>query len=103
LKIKGFVDSLNLKELNRTLKELPRNYSQMVVNTEGMRFVSEKAASGFAAYLEKLGGKMRRLQVVTTAEKQARSLLNWKRKKRFKLPRFELLVHKHSIPGERSN
>ena len=103
LKIKGFVDSLNLKELNRTLKELPRNYSQMVVNTEGMRFVSEKAASGFAAHLEKLGGRMRRLQVVTTAEKQARSLLNWKRKNRFKLPRFELLVHKHSMPGERSN
>ncbi len=96
LKIKGIADSLQLKELNRTLKKmLPRHYNQMVVNMEGLRFASETAAAGFASYLEKLGSKVRRLQVVTKAEKQARSLLNWKRKSRFKLPRFELMLHKH--------
>ncbi len=96
LKIRGIADSLQLKELNRTLKKmLPRNYSHLVVNMEGLRFASERAATGFASYLEKLGSRVRRLQVVTTAEKQARSLLSWKRKKHFKLPRFELMVHKH--------
>jgi len=96
LKIRGIADSLQLKELKRTLKKmLPRHHSQMVVNTENLRFASDKAAAGFARYLEKLGARVRRLQVVTRAEKQARCLLNRPEKSRFKLPRFELLVHKH--------
>jgi len=96
LKIRGIADNLQLKELNRTLeKALPRHYNQLVINAEGLRFASEKAAAGFASYLEKLGTRVRRLQVVIKAEKQARSLLNWKQSSRFKLPRYELLVHKH--------
>jgi len=96
LKIRGMADNLHMRELKRTLKNLmPRHYSQMVVNTEGLRFASEKAAASFGAYLERLGSKVPRLQVITAAEKQAKSLLNWKGKNRFKLPRFELLVHKH--------
>ncbi len=95
LKLKGFAGSLHLRELKRTLKKLPRHCSQMVVNTEGLRFVSEKTAAGFAAYLEKLGSRVRRLQVITAAEKQARIFLNWKRKSRIKLPRFEVRVYKH--------
>lgn len=96
LKLRGFVSSLHVKELNRTLKGmLPKHYSQVVINTEGLRFASEKAAVRFGAYLEKLGSRVRRLQVVISAEKQARSLMRWKRKNRFKLPRFELLMNKH--------
>jgi len=95
LRLRGMADNLNMRELKRTLKRyLPSHYSQMVVNTEGLRFASEKAAKNFGAYLERLGSKVRRLQVVTAAEKQASSLLSWKKKNRFKLPRFEMLVHK---------
>lgn len=92
LKLRGLAGSLHLKELNRTIKRLPGPYSQMVVNTEGLRFLSEKAAVGFAACLEKMSSKVRRLQVVTAAEKQARSLLKLNEKGRRKLPRFELLL-----------
>lgn len=95
LKIKGIADNLQLKELNRTIrKNIPKHYSQLVVNTEGLRFSSEKAASSFAASLERLGTRMRRLQVTTKAKRQARHLLNWGSKRRLKLPRFEILLHK---------
>lgn len=95
LKIRGFAGSLHIKELKRALKGLlPKNYSQMVVNAEGLRFASEKAAAGFGLYLEKLGSRVRRLQVVTAAEKQAQSILGRKRKDRSRLPRFELLVNR---------
>jgi hypothetical protein len=95
LRIRGFADSLQIKELKRTLKGLlPRHYSQMVVNTEGLRFVSEKAAAGFGAYLENLGSRVRRLQVVIAAQKQARSYLNKKSKHYSRLPNFELLLNR---------
>ena len=95
LRIRGFADSLQIKELKRTLKGLlPRHYSQMVVNTEGLRFVSEKAAAGFGAYLEKLGSRVRRLQVVIAAQKQARSYLNKKSKHYSRLPNFEILLNR---------
>ncbi len=95
LKIRGFADNLQIKELNRALKGfLPRHYSQIVINTKDLRFASERAAAGFGAYLEKLGSRVRRLQVVTAAEKEARRLLSKKRKNRFRLPHFELRVER---------
>ncbi len=96
LKLRGLISTLHIKELRKTLRgKIPQRYDQIVVNAEGVRFASEKAAAGFERYLQKLGSRARRLQVVAAAEKQARLLLNIKKKNRIKLPRFELLVHKH--------
>lgn len=68
------------------------HYSQMVVNIEGLRFASDKAASVFSRYLDKLGTRVRRLQVITAAEKHARHLFSCSGKKR--LQRFELLINR---------
>lgn len=95
LRIRGLAGNLHIKELRRALKGLlPRNYGQIVINVKGLRFASEKAASSFGLYLEKLGSKVRRLQVVTAAEKQARAILSNKRTRSLRLPRFELVVNK---------
>ena len=96
IKLSGMVSGFHLRELRKTLRgRLPDQYGQIVINTEGVRFASEKAAARFGTYLQKLGSRARRLQVVADAEKQAQSVLNLKKKSRKKLPRFELLVHKH--------
>ncbi len=96
IKLSGMVSSFHLKELRKTLHgRLPYQYGQIVINTEGVRFASEKAAAGFGVYLQKLGRRARRVQVVANAAKQARSFLNLQKKSGKKLPRFELLVHKH--------
>lgn len=96
LKIRGVAGSLHRKELHRALKGLlPRHYSHMVINTEGLRFASEKAAAAFGKYFEKLGSRMHRLQIVTTAEREARCLINKSSKSRFKLPHFEIMLKKH--------
>ncbi len=96
LKLRGLVSSFHLKELNKSLRGiLPRHHGQVIVNAEGVRFASEKAAARFGSYLSKLASRVRRLQVITTAGNQARSLLSKKNKNSFKLPRFEILEHKH--------
>ncbi len=96
LKLCGLISSLHLKELNKTLRKvLPRHHGQIVINTEGVRFASEQAAARFGIYLAKLGSRVRRLQVITAAEKQARSMLRLDKKSQVKLPRFELLMSKH--------
>jgi len=93
LKLHGFAGTLHRKELHKALKGfLPRHYSQMVINTEGLRFASREAAAAFGSYFEKPGRKIHRLQIVTTAEREARNMLNWKSGNRFKMPRFELLL-----------
>jgi len=93
LKLHGFAGTLHRKELQRALKGvLSRQYSQMIVNTEELRFATGKSATAFGAYFDKLGRKMHRLQIVTKAEKGARNMLNWKSGSRFKMPRFELLL-----------
>ncbi|MDZ4133470.1 MAG: hypothetical protein U1E11_10075, partial [Dethiobacteria bacterium] len=77
----------------KSLKGLStEQYSQMVVNIEGLRFASDTAAAVFSKYLDKLGARVRRLQVVAAAEKQARYLLCAGNKKRLRLQRFELLI-----------
>ncbi len=96
LKLRGMVSSFHLKELRKTLRgKLPSQYGQIVINAEGVRFASEKAAACFGSYLAKLGSRVRRLQVVAAAGKQAASLINIKSSKRVRLPSFELLMHKH--------
>jgi len=96
LKLRGMLSSAHLKELNRSLKKiLPRYHGQIVVNAEGVRFASEKVAARFGSQLARLSGRVRRLQVVTAAENQARSIMNYNKKNRFRLPRFEVLVHRH--------
>jgi len=93
LRLHGFAGTLHRRELQRALKGvLSRQYSQMIINTEGLRFATEKSAAAFGAYFDKLGRKMHRLQIVTTAERGARNMLNWKSGNRFKMPRFELLL-----------
>ena len=96
LKIRGMAGSLHRKELHRAIKGLlPRHYSHMVINTEGLKFASDKAAAAFGVYFEKLGSRFHRLQIVTAAEREAKNLLKRKSSSRFKLPRFELMLKNH--------
>lgn len=93
LKLRGMAGRLHIKELQKIVKELTvGQYSQLVVNIEGLRFASDKAAVGFSKYLDRLGARVRRLQVVTAAGKQARYLLDAGYKKRPRLQQFELLI-----------
>lgn len=93
LKLRGFAGSLHRKELHRALKGFLRShYSQMVINTEGLRFISQNAAAAFGAYFDRLGSRMHRLQIITTADSETYNMLNWKSENRFKMPCFELLL-----------
>lgn len=93
LKLRGLAGRLHIKELQKTLKEISTDqYSQMVVNIEGLYFASDKAAAVFSKYLDKLGIRVRRLQVVAAAEKQARYLLRAGNKRRQRLQSFELII-----------
>jgi anaerobic magnesium-protoporphyrin IX monomethyl ester cyclase len=95
LKLRGLADSLHRKELHSILKGfLSRNYSQMVINTEGLRFVSQQAAAAFGTYFEKLGCRMHRLQVITTTGSEVNSMLNLKNGNHLKMPCFELVLKK---------
>jgi radical SAM superfamily enzyme YgiQ (UPF0313 family) len=95
LRLRGFIDRLNLKELIRTVQGLlPRRCFHLVVNTEGLRFSSEQAALRFSRYLNRLGERVRRLQVVVSGEGEPKKNMLGKKRRRFKLPRFELLLNK---------
>lgn len=95
LKLRGLADKLQLAEVKIILRDLSKeHYSQVVVNIEGLRFASDKAASIFSKYLERLGARVRRLQVVAAAEKQASYLFGKGLKKRLRLQRFELLINR---------
>ncbi|MEW5784186.1 MAG: radical SAM protein [Bacillota bacterium] len=94
LRLRGAVSRLTLLELNKSLKGLlPRHSFHLVVNTEGLRFASDQAVSGFSRFLERLSDRTRRLQVVTAGDS---SLNQIQRRRRFKLPRFELLFNKRT-------
>jgi anaerobic magnesium-protoporphyrin IX monomethyl ester cyclase len=95
LKLRGLADKLQLAEVKKVLRDLSKEqYSQVVVNIEGLRFASDNAASVFSNYLDELGARVRRLQVVTAAEKQANYLLGKGNKKRLRMQRFELLINR---------
>jgi len=91
LRLKGFLNRFTLKELNRTLKNLlPQRCFHLVVNTEGLH-LSEKSTRNFSLFLERLGKRVNRLQLIYSP-KDGRPPLT--KKFSFKIPRFELLPNR---------
>ena len=94
LRLRGLISSLNLPELMRTVRSfLPGRNLHLVVNVEGLRFASGKAAASFIRFLERLGRRTRRLQVVVSGDGEQKESL-YDKSRRLKLPRFELLYSK---------
>ena len=95
LKLRGLADKLQLAEVKIILRGLSKeHYSQVVVNIEGLRFASDRAAAVFSKSLARLGSRVRRLQVVAAAEKQASYLIGKGLKKHLRMQRFELLINR---------
>jgi len=95
LKLRGLADKLQLAEVKIILRGLSKeHYSQVVVNIEGLRFASDQAAVVFSKSLARLGSRVRRLQVVAAAEKQASYLIGKGLKKHLRMQRFELLINR---------
>ncbi len=93
LRVKGIVNKSNLKELYRQLNQMVPAYShKLVVNTEGVKFASDKAARRFSLYLNNLGGRVRRLEVFCRVEDGLHNILE---KYIPSLPRFEVLFTNH--------
>ncbi len=92
LQIRGLLNHFTLKELKRSLKNiLPRHCFHLVINTEELHFISEKYAHSFSRFLEKLGRRSRRLQLVYQENNERHSLL---KRYALKVPRFELFPNK---------
>lgn len=96
LRLRGLINRLNLKEMIRTVRKLlPSRCLHLVVNTEGVRFASEKSARGFSRFLEKLCERVRRLQVIISGKgENDKAIL--KQKRRARLPRFEVLFNSNT-------
>ncbi|MDW7739127.1 MAG: radical SAM protein [Bacillota bacterium] len=94
LKLRGLINSLQIKDLKRSLNgPLTKQYSQLVINMEGLGFVSEKTAGRFWSYIERLASRVRRLQVIVIPDKHSFAFfVNEKRKK--KLPPIEVVFQK---------
>ncbi len=96
LRLQGLISSLNLRELIRTVRSyLPDRCLHLVINVEGLRFASSRAAASFSRFLERLGERTRRLQVVIPGDmdpEQQKKLSGGKERSR--LPRFELVLNK---------
>ena len=68
LRLRGLLNHLTLRELNRTIKGLvPKPCLHLVINTEGMSF-SEKTSRAFARFLERLGRRVSRVQLIYREE-----------------------------------
>lgn len=94
LRLQGIISSLNLRELIRTVRALlPRRCFHLVVNVEGLHFASDKVVVAFTRFLEWLGERTRRLQVVISGDGEQRKNFLGK-ERRVKFPRFELLLGK---------
>jgi len=94
LYLQGLISSLNLDKLIQTVRTiLPANCFYLVINVEGLRFASAKVAIAFTRFLEWLGERMRRLQVVIPGETEHGKNL-FGEKDRPKPPRFELVLSK---------
>jgi len=94
LRLRGLIDSINLPELIRTVRSiLPGRSLHLVVNVEGLRFASNKVTAAFVRFLERLGGRTRRLQVVVSGkDEQKKNYIS--RERRLKLPRYELVLNR---------
>ncbi len=93
LRLQGLISRLNLRELVKTVRAyLPRRCFHLVINVEGLRFASSRAAAAFARFLERLGERTRRLQVIVPDGMELEQRKS--DKERNKLPRFELVLNK---------
>ena len=91
LRLKGLLNRFTLKELKHTLKNLlPQRCFHLVVNTEGL-YLSEKSTKNFALFLERLGKRVNRLQLIYSPGEGRQPFL---KKIFFKIPRFELLMNR---------
>lgn len=68
LRVKGVVNKATLKALRRELNQMMPSRAEIVINTEGVKFASEKAAKKFSLLLNNVGGRARRLEVFCRAE-----------------------------------
>lgn len=88
LRLSGVAGRLTFKEINRSLRGIvPAGCLQLVVDTKNLRFTSDQAVHSFGRFLNGLGERVRRLQVIITADNVPKSFLSIKKK----IPRFELL------------
>ncbi len=91
LRLRGFLNRFTLKELNHTLKNLlPQRCFHLVINTEEL-YLSEKSIRNFSLFLERLGKRVNRLQLIYSAEDGRQPFT---KKFSFKVPRLELLTNK---------
>jgi hypothetical protein len=91
LRLRGFLNRFTLKEVNRSIREMvPKSCFHLVINAEGLSF-SEKSARSFTRFLERLGKRVRRMQLVYREGDVRQSFLN---KYSLKIPRFELLPNR---------
>ncbi len=64
VKLRGFLDKMNLTALNRTLKEMvPPRCLRLVVNTEEVDFASQKTTRAFTRLINRLSKRFSRLQL----------------------------------------
>ncbi len=92
LRLRGFLNQLNIKELNKTINNyLPQDCMHLVINTEGLHFISESSAKLLSRILRRLGKRFLRVQLIYDSSEIKDKFL----KKYFlKIPRFEL------VPGK---
>ena len=93
VRLRGFLDRLTLKEIKRSLQgHLPDRFFQLVVDTKGLNFASERASRSFTRLLNRLQKRAHRLQLIYSAGQRPTFLSL--RQYFAKLSRLELLPHK---------
>ncbi len=93
LTLRGFLDRLTMKKLNRYIRDLlPQHCFHLVINTEGLSILSEKATQSFIRFLNRLGRRVRRIQLVYKAEGNNRP--SFAERFSFKFPYLEILPGK---------
>lgn len=93
LTLRGFLDKLTIKELNRYIRDLlPKHCFHLVINTEGLNILSENSARSFSRLLDRLGKRVRRIQLIYKVEENSR--ISFLKKLFLKLPHFELVPSK---------
>ncbi len=92
MNLKGVLNKATLKYIRPQLEQLSTvgNY-KVVVNTEGLRFASEKAVKKFSLFLNRIGGRVRSLEVFCRMEDGVHNMLE---KYIPTLPRFEVVSNK---------
>lgn len=87
LRLRGVLNLEALQELKKLAGHRAlQGYGKVVLNLENLQFSSEKVIRPFSHFLEQLGQRARRLQVVCPSEEKGKSLF-----RHLKNPCFELL------------